>query len=154
MHWNWLQHCITFCRGGEQQLTQKGLKMQLYPVNWQEMIRGLHIGTFLNSLRLGDDRMQKLHLAGNVCIKRTSLHWQWHAQVRPVYLCIRVVLITPSSWFKLVPVVFVFLLVYYLRKHLSFLKSEWFRGICNFFRLQWEFQWENSQHSFFGNKIC
>ena len=36
----------------------------------------------------------------------------------------RVVLITPSSWFKLVPVVFVFLLVYYLRKHLSFLKSE------------------------------
>ena len=39
-------------------------------------------------------------------------------------LCIRVVLITPSSWFKLVPVVFVFLLVYYLRKHLSFLKSE------------------------------
>ena len=66
--------CITFCRGGEQQLTQKGLKMQLYSVNWQEMIRGLHIGTFLNSLRLGDDRMQKLHLACNVCIKRTSLH--------------------------------------------------------------------------------
>ena len=44
----------------------------------------------------------------------------------------RVVLITPSSWFKLVPVVFVFLLVYNLRKYLSFLKSEWFRGICNF----------------------
>ena len=35
-----------------------------------------------------------------------------------------VVLITPSSWFKLLPVVFVFLLVYYLRKHLSFWKSE------------------------------
>ena len=66
----------------------------------------------------------------------------------------RVLLITSSSWFKLVPVVFVFLLVYYLRKHLSFLKSEWFRGISNFFRLQWEFQWENGQKSFFGNKIC
>ena len=37
---------------------------------------------------------------------------------------IRVVLITQSSWFKLLPVVFVFLLVYYLRKHLSFWKSE------------------------------
>ena len=37
---------------------------------------------------------------------------------------VRVVLITPSCWFKLVPVVFVFLLVYHLRKHLSFLKSE------------------------------
>ena len=74
--------------------------------------------------------------------------------VFPMRLYYRVVLITPSSWFKLVPVVFVFLLVYYLRKHLSFLKSEWFRGICNFFRLQWEFQWENSQKSFFGNKIC
>ena len=36
----------------------------------------------------------------------------------------RVLLITPSSWSKLVPFVFVFLLVYYLRKHLSFLKSE------------------------------
>ena len=36
----------------------------------------------------------------------------------------RVVLITQSSWFKLLPVVFVFLLVYYLRKHLSFRKSE------------------------------
>ena len=40
------------------------------------------------------------------------------------YIFGRVVLITPSSWFKLVPVVFVFLLVYYLRKHLRFLKSE------------------------------
>ena len=32
------------------------------------------------------------------------------------------VLLKPSSWFKLVPFVFVLLLVYYLRKHLSFLK--------------------------------
>ena len=24
----------------------------------------------------------------------------------------------------------------------------------SFFRLQWEFQWENGQKSFFGNKIC
>ena len=79
------------------------------------------------------------------CVQQCCLNWA---------LCSRVVLITPSSWFKLVPVVFVFLLVYYLRKHLSFLKSEWFRGICNFFRLQWEFQWENGQKSFFGNKIC
>ena len=35
-----------------------------------------------------------------------------------------VVLITPSSWFKLLPVFFLFLLVYYLRKQLSFSKSE------------------------------
>ena len=33
--------------------------------------------------------------------------------VRAQAMCTRVVLITPSSWFKLVPVVFVFLLVYY-----------------------------------------
>ena len=52
MHLNGLQHCrelywtsITVCRGAG--LTQKGLKMQLYSVNWQEMIRGLHIDTFL-----------------------------------------------------------------------------------------------------------
>ena len=48
----------------------------------------------------------------------------------------RVVLITPSSWFKLLPVVFVFLLVYYLRKHLSFWKSEWFRGVSNFLHFE------------------
>ena len=45
-------------------------------------------------------------------------------------------LITPSSWFKLLPVVFVFLLVYYLRKHLSFWKSEWFRGVSNFLHFE------------------
>ena len=48
----------------------------------------------------------------------------------------RVVHITPSSWIKLLPVVFVFLLVYYLRKHLSFWKSEWFRGVSNFLHFE------------------
>ena len=48
----------------------------------------------------------------------------------------RVVLITQSSWFKLLPVVFVFLLIYYLRKHLSFWKSEWFRGVSNFLHFE------------------
>ena len=51
-------------------------------------------------------------------------------------MCSRVVLITQSSWFKLLPVVFVFLLVYYLRKHLSFWKSEWFRGVSNFLHFE------------------
>ena len=54
--------------------------------------------------------------------------WSW--------LYSRVVLITQSSWFKLLPVVFVFLLVYYLRKHLSFWKSEWFRGVSNFLHFE------------------
>ena len=59
----------------------------------------------------------------NACWKKTPLS-------------ARVVLITQSSWFKLLPVVFVFLLVYYLRKHLSFWKSEWFRGVSNFLHFE------------------
>ena len=43
----------------------------------------------------------------------------------------RVGLITPSLWFKLLPLVFVFLLVYHLRKHLSFSIFDWFWGVSN-----------------------
>ena len=70
---------------------------------------------------------ENINTESHSCRKKYFFTWEiWQ-------LCNRVVLITPSSWIKLLPVVFVFLLVYYLRKHLSFLKSEWFRGICNFF---------------------
>ena len=39
--------------------------------------------------------------------------------------------IAPSCSSKLLPVVFLFLLVYYLRKQLSFSKSEWFWAVSN-----------------------
>ena len=62
---------------------------------------------------------QEGQLAAVLCHAADLVHLQAVAQLGD-----RVVLITQSSWFKLLPVVFVFLLVYYLRKHLSFWKSE------------------------------
>ena len=51
-----------------------------------------------------------------------SLAWSPHNRVGHI---------APSCSSKLLPVVFLFLLVYYLRKQLSFSKSEWFWAVSN-----------------------
>ena len=45
-------------------------------------------------------------------------------------------LIAPSSSSKPLPVIFLLLLVYYLRKQLSLSISDWFWGVCNFQNLK------------------
>ena len=49
-----------------------------------------------------------------------------------IHTYIRVGLIAPSCSSKLVPVVFLFQLVYYLRKHLKKVDFEWFWAVSNF----------------------
>ena len=84
----------------------------------------------------------KWRFSGEVCLSQKSSFPSYPSR----YSTRRVGLIAPSCSSKLVPVVFLFLLVYYLRKQLSFSKSEWFWAVSNIFRLQWEFQWENDQN--------
>ena len=51
-------------------------------------------------------------------------------------LDIRLGLIAPSSYSKPLPVIFLLLLVYHLRKHFSLSISDWFWGVCNFQNLK------------------
>ena len=62
-------------------------------------------------------------------------------------------LIAPSSSSKLLPVVFLFHLVYYLRKHLSLSISDWFWGVCNFFGSQCKIQGKIDAQTYFGHNF-
>ena len=62
-------------------------------------------------------------------------------------------LITRSLWSKLLPLAFLFLLVYHLRKHLSLSILEWFWVICNVYCLQWGSVWRNLRKWILGNNF-
>ena len=76
--------------------------------------------------------------------------------VHTVYYTVdgRVLLITPSIWSELVPLVFVFHFLHSFRNTFCFWFATTPSAICNLFWFQCEFQWENDHKSFFGNKIC
>ena len=65
----------------------------------------------------------------------------------------RVGLTAPSSSSKVLPVVFLLPLVYYLRKHLSLSILDWFWGVSNFFGSQCKIQGKIDAQIYFGHNF-
>ena len=112
---SWLAHCcFLLC-----------LKLKLQTVGPCELILTLQTIYYCSaSLLVNGNRHQRSKLLPENLV--SCVHWS------ALSLPPRVGLTAPSSFSKLVPVVFLFLLVYYLRKHLSLSISDWFWAVSNF----------------------